>query len=203
MYIGIDLALRNIGIVKLNDDGTFKDCKLITSDPKKINDEELLIHNSMGIWSFLQDIKIGDEKEYVALEGLSFGSKSASIDLIAANHWMLRAQLKDESCSITVIPPKSWQKSIVTKEILAEWAKEWPVIRAKRGMKLTKDETKTNNKSKAEIRKKTKDYIYNSLPVDVRASINDYVKENKLKDDSVYDLADAYCIASHLRNKNG
>jgi hypothetical protein len=205
VYIGIDLALRTTGIVFLDNDGAFLHCGLVTSDPKTTNNEDLLLHNYGRVMNiFDMSIKFKHESiEVVALEGLSFNSPSMSVDLIAANHWQVRSFLHSNNIPIMIIPPKSWQKNVVTKETLAEWAKDWPVTRAKRGTKLTKEEQKINNKSKAEIRKLTKDHIYNSVPLDIRKQFEEYVVKSKLHKDSLFDLADAYCLANHARIKHG
>jgi len=137
------------------------------------------------------------------MEGLAFGSPSSVIDLIAANHWMVRCSIKNSFPKInwTIIPPKSWQKSIITKDILAILAKDYPVTRAKRGMKLTKEEKQTNTKSKAEIRKKTKEIIKNSVPKEITKEFELYIEKNKLHKDSIYDLCDAYFLAKYIQGK--
>jgi len=224
VYIGIDLALRKIGIVVLGFDGELIDFTLIDSDAKTLNGEELLRYNSKAIRAFVI-INLFDNHYYkkyggtqeafgchhldvdkIVLEGLAFNSPSKVVDLIAANHWFVRCDMTEwlrDKNKLTVIPPKAWQKSIVTKEILAVWAKDWPVIRAKRGSKLTKDEAKANNKSKAEIRKLTKDYLFDSVPETIKEDFEKYIIKNKLSKDSKYDLADAFHLANHLRKKNG
>lgn len=203
MKIGIDLALRKIGITVLDDNNELIDFILFDSDPKKLNNEDLLFSNGYNIFTFIDNaMKNEFDSIYVNLEGLTFNSKSASMDLIDANHWYVRVRLKSElGIKVNVIPPKSWQKSIVTKEILSEWAKTWPIIRAKKGMKLTKEQQTLNNKFKAEIRKLTKQLIYDSLPIDVKNKFDKYLLDNNLKSDAKYDLADSYWIAVYGSNK--
>lgn len=211
MYVGIDLALRNIGMVALDNDGEFLDCGLISSDPKKYNNEELLLHNIDMVDTFVNTFfdkdrskRFKDSFKAVGLEGLSFNSKSASIDLIAANHWQVRVYLRHEELPLSVIPPKSWMKSILTKDVLSAWAKDYPVTRAKRGMKLTKTEQQDNAKSKAQVRKLGKQLILDSVPDAVRTQLQEYVTDRKLHKDCIYDLSDAYHIARYvfnLRNK--
>lgn len=200
MYIGIDLALRKIGIVCLDKDGKLKKTILIDSDQKKHNDEELLMRNKLNITTAIYSCINANKSEIkmIALEGLSFNSKSASVDLIAANHWMTRIEIKKDGFDYKIIYPKSWQKSVVTKEILAEWAKTWPIIRAKKGQKLSKEQVTANNKSKAEIRKLTKSCILANVPFEIKESFEKYIKDNKIKSDALYDLADAYHIARFI-----
>lgn len=209
MKIAIDLALRKIGICVFSDTNELIDFILFDSNPKKINDEELLKFNKQRIYNYLfydlyyahYDTKKDFENHHnhthiFVLEGLSFNSKSKEIDLIDANHWVTRCLIKENfiNSSLNIKHPKSWQKYIVTKDILSEWAKIWPITRAKRGKKLTKEQQTVNNKSKAEIRKLTKELIYNSLPEDIKEKFNKYIKDNKIKTDALYDLSDAYWI---------
>lgn len=195
MYIGIDLALRKIGLFAIN--GAQKNFEIISSDPKTVKDEDLLIHNGEKLFEFL--FKYKEYKVNVVLEGLSFNSSSSDHDLISANHWQLRVLLKRfENFTVHIIPPKSWQKSIVTKEWLATFAADYPVVRAKKGMKLTKEQKAANSKSKAALRKLSKEHILGSVPKAERDAFSKYVVANKLPKDAIYDLADAYCLAKCL-----
>ena len=204
MKIGIDLALRKIGITVLDDNDNLIDFILFDSDSKKYNNEELLIFNSVRVSGFLgkyywQDWKEGvvQKNINIALEGLSFNSPSQQVDLIDANHWRVRCDIKASypESNLIIKHPKSWQKNILTKDILSEWAKQWPIIRAKRGMKLTKEQQSSNNKSKAEIRKLSKQYIYDKLPKDAKDRFDKYISDNKIKSDAKFDLSDSYWIA--------
>lgn len=204
MNIGIDLALRKIGLVMLKDNGNIIDFNLIVSDIKDFNGVDLLKNNRDQIKLFIDNIKLKKHKVNVCLEGLSFGSKSPVIDLIDANHWMARLIIADNSyLDLTVVSPKTWMKDFLTKDILEDWAKRFPIIRAKRGMKLTKDQTSANTKSKSEIRKESKEFIYNKIPSNIRDIFEAYLTENKLPKDGRYDLSDAYHLANYIRNKNG
>lgn len=206
MVVGIDLALRNTGIVMLTDDGTLHEFYLLTSDPKIYNNEDLLIYNRDRLIPILdlQTLKKGS-KIKVALEGLSFNSLSASIDLIDANHWLTRLIIKGNKClDLTVLPVKSWQKSIITKDVLKEFTEKFPTVRAKKGKKLTKEETSANTKAKAQRRKETKQLILNAVPAEINKEFEKYILTNKLQKDTILDLADAYHIAKYILDvKNG
>lgn len=198
MKIGIDLALRKIGIVVLDDNNNLIDFTLFDSDPKKLNNEDLLFSNGYNIFTFIDNaMKNEFDSIYVNLEGLTFNSKSASMDLIDANHWYVRVRLKSElGIKVNVIPPKSWQKSICNLfpcEVNNIYNK-WPIIRAKKGLKLTKEEKSLNNRSKANIRKEMKAFFYSKLPDDIKESFSKYILNNKLPKDGIYDLSDAYWI---------
>lgn len=197
MIVGIDLALRKTGIVHLNPDGTLFRFSVVSSDPKKINGEDLLVHNRKAIKAALPSSKAANIR--VALEGLSFNSVSSDHDLISANHWITRLTLKDDNAAVHIFPPKSWQKTIVTKEIMAEWLKDYPVIRAKKGKKLTKEEVSANSKSKLAIRKLSKQLILETVPKGVLKKFEAYVLKEGLAKDAIYDLTDAYCLAMHLK----
>lgn len=199
MYIGIDLALRKTGIVILDKDGSLNFFSIVFSDPKTVNDEDLLLHNKTKIWSAMPHRY---RKADVALEGLSYNSVSADHDLISANHWITRMTLKEFSnLTVNIFPPKAWQKSIVTKEFLLTLAPDYPIVRAKKGLKLTKEQVSANSKSKLAIRKASKEKILNSIPKDIVAKFEAYVATNKLSKDAIYDLTDAYCLAQHLRSE--
>jgi hypothetical protein len=205
MYIGIDLALRNIGVVALSKTGNLINFRLITSDPKKINGEDLLMSNKISLNGAIYSCINANKSEVlnIGLEGLAFGSPSALIDLIAANHWITRIEIKKDGFPLTVIPPRAWLKEFVTKDVLADWAKRFPVVRAKKKMKLTKEEKAANTKSKAAIRKESKEMIYNKVPAKIREQFEAYLEKNKLPKDGKLDLSDAYHLANYIRKKNG
>jgi hypothetical protein len=200
MIVGIDLALRKTGIVALDNKGNLKEFSIVSSDPKTVTGEDLLIHNRKHISANVMFCLATKGKTQIALEGLSFNSVSADHDLISANHWITRLTLKDfSSVNLSIFPPKSWQKSIVTKDVMAEWLKEYPVIRAKKGKKLTKEEVAANSKSKLAIRKLSKQLILEAVPGPILKKFEMYVTQEKLPKDAIYDLTDAYCLAMHLK----
>ena len=90
--IGIDISLRTTACVAIKNDKTICGCSWVTSNPKEINDEDLLIYNSDKINYFI-DMWSKYEKR-LCIEGLSFNSVSSNKDLIAANFWYTRVKLK-------------------------------------------------------------------------------------------------------------
>lgn len=203
MYIGIDLALRKTGIVVLDDKSKFVSCEVISSDPKKHNDEALLLHNRDKMLKFFCGIIPTNKRSpiNISLEGLSFNSPSASVDLIAANHWIIRCDISQLDVNLNVISPKSWQKSIIDKEVLKFLSDSFPTVRAKKGKKLTKEEAAANTKAKAQRRKETKIRILAAVPDDIKDEFDKYILTNKLPKDTILDLADAYHIAKYVGAK--
>jgi len=105
--LGIDLSLRSTGLFI---DGKYK---LIQADPKKINEEALLVYNAKSILDFIKETK----PDYVNLEGLSLGSVSSSMDIICGNFWYLRTEIFKAypDLKINVIPVKTWRCPLFSK----------------------------------------------------------------------------------------
>lgn len=204
-YVGIDLSLRNTAIVILDKDKNFISCEIISSNT--LNDEALLKYNSMNISSFLSAwcwdyTDDGGDEFYlkgITLEELSFASKSAVADLIAANKWILRVQLLDAFPSIKLkqVSVKEWRSKVISAEEQKAINDRYPIIRAKRGLKLTKDEQKSNNKNKALIKKETKSLTVSKLPKEIKCKFEEYLLKHKFKVSSIEDLADSYWITCH------
>ena len=99
--LGIDLSLRSTGLF-IDDQ-----YKLIQTDPKKVNDEALLIYNANAILDFIKETK----PDYINLEGLSLGSISSSMDIICGNFWYLRTEIFKvyPNLKVNIIPVKSWR----------------------------------------------------------------------------------------------
>ena len=70
-FVGLDFAFANNGIVIIDEDANIITSELITSTPKKI-DEERLFNLIVSLESYFE---IGDI-EMVCIEGLSFASKA-------------------------------------------------------------------------------------------------------------------------------
>ena len=110
-------------------------------------------------------------------------------------------EMKILDIKYVVIPPKSWQKIIATKEKLLPIVEKFPIKRANKKEKLTKEEVKLNTKHKAETRKELKNLILNSIPENIRIQITEYIENNKKVEDFKYDLADAYFITKLSMSK--
>jgi hypothetical protein len=113
MCVGIDLSLRSTGLVYMGKNGEVK-YKLVMSDSKNLNDEELLIYNAHEIYKFIK--KCNPSK--IALEGLSFNSVSSSKDIIAGNFWYLRAELCKlcPDIEVEIVPVLTWRSKLFNKE---------------------------------------------------------------------------------------
>lgn len=193
--IGIDLSLRSTGLVCL-DGNDVTNYTIINPDPKKYNDESLLIYNSYQICDFVKQLK----PDVVALEGLSFGSLTGSKDILAGNFWNLRIGLKHLGYKTQIIPVLTWRSPLFTKEERkkhkedTKLAKEW---KAKvKGIKSTNARKEIlAGTEQIFLDADIKNLTFRKLP----ATIQDMFMEFGL-DKGAYDLTDAYFIAKHLQD---
>lgn len=197
LFIGIDLALRKTGITCFDSNK-----KLITFNlnvcPLSYKDEDILIYNTTCIMNFIDLVcntyNIKDSELSVFIEGLSFNSLNQQSDLIAANHWCIRTEIKRKYSNVllNIMSPQSWKSKLFSKEDKEKIKEYFPIIRAKRGMKLNNYEQKLNNKQKAKMRTYVKDLIISKVPDDIINRFNDYITENKINKDCISDLCDSY-----------
>lgn len=183
MIIGIDLSLRSTGIVSLNEDSTLSDFAIIASltgnekskskanIPIK-NQEELLIHNAKEICAFIDTQMSFSAIDGIALEGLSFGGISGSKDILQGNFWHVRCEIfkRFGDIPIGIIPITSWRAKVLDKKKKSKYLE----IHGKK--------------------KYLKQGVVDELPEDVREAFKEYIKLERFKKDSIYDLADAYFV---------
>lgn len=133
-----------------------------------LEQEDLIIYNSNKIIEFIKRFDVYG----VAIEGLSFMSKSSFRDLICGNFWNLRCSIRsyNENIFIGIIPVLTWRNRILSKEERKE------VCKIKDGLKIS---------------------VVNKLPLYVKDSFLKYIEKNNLPEKSIYDLSDAYFIAQH------
>lgn len=178
--IGIDLSLRSSGLVRLDDDNNLLDFDVVSVCNKKyvqgVNDEEMLIYIADKIVYFVER---NNDKEAVAIEGLSFQSASSSKDLVWGNFWFLRVRLRMlyPDMLIGVIPVISWRNPLLSN--------------------LTKEERKKLKGNKM------KQHCVELLPTDVKELFSDYVMKHDLKEEAIYDLTDAYFLAKFRNSLKG
>lgn len=198
MYLGIDLSLRSTGLVSI-DKFDIVTYKLITSDSKNLNDEELLNYNANEIIKYIKEHKIAS----IGLEGLSFGSISASKDIIAGNFWYLKTRIKLEcpEVEVIIVPVLSWRSKLFNKE------ERKTLKENSASVKLLKKELKSL--SKEDKKKKAIENEQLILNSDIK-----YVTWLKLPEPyksqfenigfkkGCYDLTDAFWICNHIKNFN-
>lgn len=174
-YCGIDLSMRSTGVVILDDGGHLIDYTLVSYPD---DDESLLLKNTARIITFIQ--KYENNLNGIALEGLAFLAKSAQKDIIAGNFWYLRCNLllTFPELHVKIVPVTTWRKYIIDKERAKELRK-----------------TKEKDWAKKECVSK--------LPNDIRIIFEKYLKDNKFKKESLYDLTDSYFIAKWCLNERG
>lgn len=171
MSIGFDLSLRSTGVVVLDEDLKLIDFCIISQKEKE---EELLDKNELKFINFL--FKHESEKDYI-IEGLSFGSLSGSKDILYGNYWGLRMMmyLKNhklkENYNLAIYPVLKWRNGSFTKETLKHYKENF-----KNGLK---------------------EVCVNNLPEDVKISFINYLFENKLPKNAIYDLSDAYFMTRY------
>lgn len=193
-FLGIDLSLRSTGLVFLNQDQI--EYKLITSDAKKLNGEELLLYNIKEILEFIDYHR----PKYIGLEGLSFGSVSSSKDILAGNFWYLRTMIYQNYVTPEIIPVLTWRCPLFNKEERAELKCNMGLLNElkKQLIKLPKDEKKQlllDNELLIE-RANIKYVTWEKLPEPIKS---DFEKIGFSK--GGFDLTDAYFIADYMRNK--
>lgn len=184
MIISIDLSLRSTGIVALQEHKLI-DFAVISSangNSKSIhpvhNNESLLVYNAEQVCAFIQKQNENYALDGIVIEGLSFGGLSGAKDIIQGNFWNIRCELykKFIGVPIGICPVTSWRSKTLNKAERAE-------ALAKYGKKLY-----------------LKQGVYDKLPDYVKERFVDYVKLNKLKKDSLFDLSDAYFLGIFRMN---
>jgi hypothetical protein len=194
--IGIDLSLRSTGLVCV-DNSNF-DYKLIVTDPKKLNDEELIAYN----WTLIELFITKHNPTHIAIEGLSFNSLSSSKDLLAGNFWYIRTRLfaSYPEIKVDIIPVLTWRSPLFNKEerkSLKECDKK--VKDLKKLMKtMTKDQ-------KAECAIENKEIIQGAnIKYLTWMKLPDIIKSEFHKvgfTKGGFDLTDAYFLAKHMEKQ--
>lgn len=197
MHLGIDLSLRSTGLVFIDNHDNVK-YKLVTSDSKKLNDEELLMYNIDEILDFIE----WNKPTHIGLEGLSFNSVSSSKDIIAGSFWYLRVMLKKyyPHIKVDIIPVLTWRSKLFNKEerkILKETVAQVKLLK-KELMKLSKEEKKIKvlENEQLILNSDIKYVTWEKLPEPYKSEF-----ENIGFKKGGYDLSDAMHIANYIKNK--
>lgn len=191
--VAIDLSLRSTGLIAIKGDRILEYI-IIKSDAKKLNKEELLIYNVEQIMNFIDKY----QPDVIGLEGLSFGSISASKDIIAGNFWHLRTAIFKAGYQIEIVPVLTWRSPLFNKEErkkLSDDKKKLKELKAK-WKKITDKSVKKQaliDNSKLILETDIKWLTYEKLPVNIREEF-DEIGFSK----GGADLCDAYFIARHL-----
>jgi hypothetical protein len=188
--LGIDLSLRSTGLFI---DGKYK---LIQADPKKINEEALLVYNAKSILDFIKETK----PDYVNLEGLSLGSVSSSMDIICGNFWYLRTEIFKAYpfLPVNIIPVKTWRCPLFSKADNKIFMENGKKLKA---LKKELEYEKMNYQGKRDFAKENSQLILDSnvkyltflkLPIEWQDEFHQVSFTN-----GCFDLVDAYWISKH------
>lgn len=130
IYIGIDPSLTGTGIVVLDDQGNVLD-KACVKTKAGVRIEDRFQEIIFGIWEMIHLYQASHTLK-VFIEGLSFGSKSASMLELAGLHYFLRHYLLHTlHAGFSVIPPQSLKKWVCGKgnvkkeQMLLQTYKRW------------------------------------------------------------------------------
>ena len=164
--IGIDLSLRSSGIIRMSQNKKLLDYEIVRSATLK--EERLLLHNTKKIMEFIKR----DKTYCVALEGLSFGGKSAMKHVIDGNYWMVRCAIRKYNKKIFIgsIPVLTWRNDMLSK---------------------------LERKKAKGVRDGLKIAVVDKLSEDIKKEFEQYLHKNNLPKKSLYDLADAYGVVTY------
>lgn len=169
-FLGIDQSKRSTGCTWVDNMGGLVDFMLICPD-KTLDGVDLIEYQWNSLDSVLSSTTQAD---YALIEGLAFGAVGSGKDMLAGLNWFFRTNAKIEfGLYVGTVPVSMWRSQVLSKE--------------------EQREAKANGKDglkKATVAK---------LPTAVLDAFGDYITKNKLKRDSLYDLADSYFIAQHCR----
>lgn len=109
--LGIDLSLRSTGLVLNYKPLSYK---LIQSDSKKINREQLLMYNWNHVYSYICEHR----PDYINLEALSYDSISQSKDIIDGNHWFIRTNIVHcfPDIQLNLVEVAKWRNILFSSE---------------------------------------------------------------------------------------
>jgi Holliday junction resolvasome RuvABC endonuclease subunit len=109
IYIGIDPSLTGTGIVILDETGHVLDKDLISTKAKDPIEERLTC-----ILDQITDLIGNSDAKTFCIEGLSYGSKSASMLELAGLHYLIRRSLYFDG-DLIILPPQSLKKWVCGK----------------------------------------------------------------------------------------
>lgn len=173
MLVSMDMSMRSSGLIALHDNDNIKDFKVIKSTKDEFPDtEDLIIYVTKETMNFIWQIK----PDWFVIEGLAFGAKSSSKDILAGIYWAVRTSIRTECPNVLVgsIPVQSWRTKVLNKEE-RKFAKE-------------------NYTPKTEALKIA---TVNKLPDKIKQIFLDYIARMEYDKKTMYDLADAYFMGKY------
>lgn len=173
VLVSMDMSMRSTGLVALKPDDSLVEFDIIKSTKDDFPDTEQLIAYIVDkTMAFIEQFKT---TKFV-IEGLAFGAKSSSKDILAGIYWAVRTETWTKCPDILIgsIPVQSWRSKVLNKED-RKYAKE--------NYSPQKDALKI-----ATVKK---------LPPHIRNDFLDYIRFMTYNKESIYDLADAYFLGIH------
>lgn len=177
MIIGIDQSKRSTAAVCIDMDKVLVDFMLV-NPPKSMDGEELIHYQWQDLDEFI--LPYATQLRGVALEGLSFNSVGSGKDLLAGIFWYIRTCLFRyyPTKPVGVIPVLAWRSKVID-------AAERKVINSFR------------------VKDGIKKFTVEKLPYEVKVKFEQYIREQGIKKEAIYDLADAYFIAQYRLSLEG
>ncbi len=169
----MDMSMRSSGIVALTPDNEVIGFEVIKTSLDEYPDhEDTIIYIVKKTIAFIREFTESPTDAFV-IEGLAHGAQSGSKDVIAGIFWAVRIMIwtKFPEMLIGAVPVNSWRATVLDKAD-RKYAKE-NFTPKKEAVKI------------ATVKK---------LPDDVFDLFTDYVLMSGFKEDSIYDLADAYFL---------
>ena len=170
VLVSMDMSMRSTGLVALTPDDEMIEFEVIKSTKDDFPDtEQLIAYIVLSTMSFIQHTSA---TKFV-IEGLAFGAKSSSKDILAGIYWAVRTEIWTTCPDILIgsIPVQSWRSKIINKED-RKFAKE-------------------NYSPKTEAIKKA---TVSKLPTDIKIQFLDYIDFMSYHKTTIYDLTDAYFL---------
>ena len=168
--VAMDMSMRSSGLVCLKKKtDELVDFKVLKTDRKDYGDfhERLIADISRDTVDFIEK----HDADVFVIEYLALSRKSAVADVIAGLHWGIRTRINEDSPHVLIgtITVTEWRAHTVPIEIRRAAKDKYP-------------------------RDHNKWMVVDQLPYHIADTFEKYVKDNKMPEKTIFDLADAYYL---------